>query len=145
MDLFRGLSLEDAQCILAFAEHRTFEAGTSMWQVGEPSPFMLVLLSGALQTQEPGRPSHRIEPGRTMGEMSCLTGHPRFVGLTAIEPSMALSLGRVHLRSLAEEIPRIYLQILENALDILTHRARGSSIAETHLSASPRFSLDPDV
>ena len=123
LELFRDLDLEDAQRILGFSEQQFYLSQEVVWKAGDPSPSMLILISGSLEGYDPaGERIVRIHPGMTLGEMSCLTGHPRFLNVAALETSTAISLSRANLRKLGRDKPQTFIRILENALDVLAHR-----------------------
>ena len=60
--------------------------------------------------------------------MACLTGHDRFVGVEAVEPSTALSLSRQSLRGLIAEQPAFYVKILKTTIELHANRVtRGTN------------------
>jgi len=132
LDLFRGLDLEDAQSILTFSKQQSFKAGEEIWKVGDPSPYLLVLLSGHVEMRDrKGAMVADLTAGTTLGEMSSLNGHPRFRSVRATRDITALSLGRHELKQLWDRCPEVYRQIIENALDILAHRLSGTEHRDT--------------
>ena len=123
LDLFRDLDLDDAQLILNISAPRDYAKDETIWSAGDPSPYLLIILGGRVEMCDThGNAVADLEAGSTLGEMSCLTGHPRFRSVTVLEPVTALALDRHDLLKLAEDRPSIYRKVLENALDILAHR-----------------------
>lgn len=123
IELFRTLDSEEARHVLNLCKCRNFEPNEVVWQPHEESTDMLILITGKLIVQnQQGSQIAEVLPGALFGEMGCLTEHPRFVGITSTEASIALSLNRGRLRRLATEGPQLYIKILENAVDVLSHR-----------------------
>ena len=84
---------------------------------------MLVLITGKLHVKnDAGEIVGQVLPGASFGEMACLTGHDRFVGFEAVEPSTALSLSRQSLRGLIAEQPARYVKILETTIELHANR-----------------------
>ena len=95
LEIFRGLSEDEGLHILGLCQRRAFDTGEVVWRPGDPGVDMLVLITGKLHvTNEEGLLIGQVLPGASFGEMACLTGHTRFVGFEAVEPSTALSLSR---------------------------------------------------
>ncbi len=123
LELFRELDAEEAEFLLGLCERNAYRAGETAWLAGDKSSHMLVLLSGRLRIVDAeGQEIGQVSPGEVFGEMGVLTGHTRFAGIEAIEPSTALSLSGRALRSMVGEHQGIYVKILETAVDILSHR-----------------------
>lgn len=122
LEIFCDLSREEALYVLRMCQQRSFAADEVVWHPGDPGDDMLVLLSGKLHViDQEGRLIGEVRPGASFGEMACLSDSPRFVGFQAIEPSTALSLSRVSLRSLIGNNPHLYVRILETTIKVLAH------------------------
>ena len=131
LEIFRGLSEEEGLHILGLCQRRAFTTGEMIWRPGDPGVDMLVLITGKLHvTNEDGKLIGQVLPGASFGEMACLTGHRRFVGFEAVEPSTALSLSRVSLRGLIDSLPDLYVKILETTIELLAHRVTRSAGVE---------------
>jgi CRP-like cAMP-binding protein len=123
LDTFRGLDIAEAKLVLQVARQRSFKAGEIIWNVGEESSDMLVLVSGDLVITSPeGMDIAEVLPGASFGEMGLITGHPRFVGVRASKPSIALSITHLAVRQLKAENKDLMIKILENIVDLLAHR-----------------------
>ena len=121
--MFRTLTSQEATFVLSLCEHRSFEQGEIIWERNQESVDLLILVQGTLiVTNHENNKIAEVKPGSLFGEMGCLTGHPRFVGIISEEKSTALSLTRDRLKQLTQKEPQIYTKILENAVDILAHR-----------------------
>ena len=128
LQIFRGLSEDEGLHILGLCQRRAFDTGEIVWRPGDPGVDMLVLITGRLHvTNEDEKLIGQVLPGASFGEMACLTGHKRFVGFEAVEPSTALSLSRVSLRGLIGSLPNLYVKILETTIELLAHRVARTS------------------
>ncbi len=128
LEIFRSLSEQEALHILGLCQQRAFGTGEIIWRPGDPGVDMLVLITGKLHvTNEDGKLISQVLPGTSFGEMACLTGHGRFVGFEAVEPSTALSLSHASLRGLIDSLPNLYVKILETSIELLGHRVSRTS------------------
>lgn len=74
--LFKGLNEEQVQRLAGIAEHDRFEAGSRIFDHGEPSGEMYLILKGAVDIRMPGQaePVGTVEGGECLGEVGLLTG-----------------------------------------------------------------------
>ena len=123
LEIFRDLSEEEGLHVLGMCQRRAFAAGEIVWRPGDPGVDMLILITGELSvTNADEKVICRVLPGASFGEMACLSGHQRFVGFKAVEPSTALSLSRKSLQELGDTLPRLYLKILETTIGLIARR-----------------------
>lgn len=83
--------------VLTKCHLRHFEAGQSVYLVGDPPGGLYGLVSGSLGISiAPGERgpyfAHLAQPGEWFGEAAAITGQPRRVGLTATRPTQLLHL-----------------------------------------------------
>ena len=130
LEIFRELDQEEGLHILGLCQRKAFATNEIVWQPGDPGVDMLVLVTGKLHvTNAEGELIGQVLPGASFGEMACLTGHKRFVGFEAVEPSTALSLARTALRGLITSQPGLYVKILETTIELLAHRVSRTTAA----------------
>ena len=127
LEIFRDLSREEALKVLQMCQRRSYSTDEVIWNPGDPGDDMLVLLSGKLHVRDKDENLiGEVLPGASFGEMACLSGSPRFVGFVAVEPSSALCLLRMTLRTLTSKNPDLYVRILETTIKVLALRVSRS-------------------
>ena len=142
LEIFQGLSGEEALEIIRMGRRRSFAREERVWSPDDPGVDMLVLLSGKLHVSDKaGALIGQVLPGGVFGEMACLSGTPRYFGFQAAESSTALSFSRVSLTGLVESKPQVYVSILEAAIKILARRAVVSFSGQRDSGASQSASL----
>jgi CRP-like cAMP-binding protein len=126
--VFKGLSVEQAALLIQICKSRAFESNTQIYEAGEPSVDMLVLVQGKLRVlSRTGQQLAEVEPGASTGEMGVFTGHPRAATIVAAQKSMALVIEKPALRNLLNREPDIKGIVLENVVELLAQR-----LAETN-------------
>src|SRR5262245_43051972 len=89
--MFPTLSPAEIDRLRRFGEVRRYGAGEQLVKTGEPSPGMLVMLSGELAVSQHnvlGRSEPIVThgPGGFMGELAQLSGRPALVDAVAVKP-----------------------------------------------------------
>ena len=134
--VFQGLTVEQAALLIQICRSRAFEANTQIYEVGEPSVDMLVLVQGKLRVlTRKGQELAVIEPGSITGEMGVFTGQPRTATIVAGERSMALVIDKSALKNLMDREPLIKSQVLENVVELLADRLATASDEIARLQA----------
>ena len=115
--LFEELGSEDLQWIAKAAHVRSFAAGESIFEIGEPGRSLYILTAGNVQVLHPGQPTSyqlaRLGPGEFLGEMALLNDSPRSATARAIGPVEALVLEKTDFHQLVLERPDVSLKLLE--------------------------------
>jgi len=115
--LFEGLGPEDLNWIARATHVRTFGAGDSIFEIGEPGRSLYILTAGNVQVLHPNRPTSyqlaRLGPGEFLGEMALLNASPRSATARAVGPVEALVLEKADFERLVLERPDVSLKILE--------------------------------
>jgi CRP-like cAMP-binding protein len=94
--LLRRMPVFERSSITALAElARTmanvrFEAGTLLWQEGEPSQGILMVTSGRVQARGSGEVGFEAGPGFPLGGLEALAQTPRWYSARALSPVVAL-------------------------------------------------------
>ncbi len=132
--VFRGLELEHIQRLLRVASSEIFEAGQSIYVIGEPSLEMLVLLQGRLLvTSAAGDELGQIPTGTSTGEMGVFTGQPRSANISAAERSVAVVLKKPALDSVLASNQNMHVRILANIVELLSERLGASNLQNDKL------------
>ena len=115
--LFEELASEDLHWIASAAHVRSFAAGESIFEIGEPGHSLYILTSGTVQVLHPNQPTSyqlaRLGPGEFLGEMALLNDSPRSATAKAIGPVEALVLEKSDFHQLILERPDVSLKLLE--------------------------------
>jgi CRP-like cAMP-binding protein len=103
--LFAGLSPDDLELVASAARRIDLESGTTLWQQGDESDGLYVVVSGevAIWSRLPGDREvelARLGPGETMGELSLLDAGVRTAGARTKEPTTMLVVARREFASL---------------------------------------------
>lgn len=121
--VFDGLEIHEAQTLLSLAQMRQFERSEVVYNFGDPSNDMLVLIKGRLSVMsKDGNPLVEIPPGASTGEMGLFTGMPRSATIIAAEQSICVMFDRSRLRNLMESELQLKGVILQNVVDLLSER-----------------------
>ena len=110
--LFGALTADDLVVLRPLLRQRRFKAGTVVFQRGDPTDDVYLIVSGQLRisvgTQDGREVAFRIVgPGEMVGELGVLDGRPRSADLTALRDSVMLGLGRVALQNLLTSRPEM--------------------------------------
>ena len=163
--IFPLLAQEEIERLRRFGEVRTYEAGAHLFQAGQVSPGMFVMLVGAVRISR--RDSHGHDeliveqgPGQFLAEVAQLTGKPSLVYGLALSPVEALVISPDRLRALliaeaelGERIMRALILrrvalIEEGAGPVIVGRADDGDVLRLqgflNRNGHPHYTLDPD-
>jgi thioredoxin reductase (NADPH) len=165
--MFPTLTPTEIARLRRFGEVRRHAAGEQLVRTGEPSPGMLVVLSGELAVSQHnvlGRsePIVTHEPGGFMGELAQLSGRPALVDAVAVKPVEILVIPSRSLRDvlvaeaeLGERIMRALILrrvgLLETGLagPVIIGHAGSSDVLRLaeflRRNGHPHHTLDPDL
>lgn len=127
--LFAGCSEEDLRDIASLAHLLSFEDGAVIVPGGEEGLGFYLLLSGAANVLQDGKPINHLTAGHFFGEIALLEGTPRTASVVADGRTVCLGILRSDFRPLLVRQPRIALRILEvegRRFDPEGARARGT-------------------
>jgi SulP family sulfate permease len=82
-DLGRGLTLTEVADTERVGRCRTVNAGTDLWEFGDPAVSMCLVLDGHMTAHAQGRRVASFGPGAIVGEMGFMTGNVRSATVTA--------------------------------------------------------------
>lgn len=121
--VFDGLEIHEAQTLLAFGRMQQFERAEVVYNHGDPSDDMLVLIKGRMKVMsKEGKPLVDIPPGTSTGEMGLFTCMPRSATIVAAEKSVCVVFEAARLRALMESEVHLKGVILQNVVDLLAER-----------------------
>ena len=165
--MFPTLTPAEIERLRRFGEVRRHASGERLVRTGEPSPGMLVVLSGELAVSQHnvlGRsePIVTHEPGGFMGELAQLSGRPALVDAVAVKPVEILVIPSRSLRDvlvaeaeLGERIMRALILrrvgLLETGLagPVIIGHAGSSDVLRLaeflRRNGHPHHTLDPDL
>jgi len=121
--VFDGLEIHEAQTLLSFAQMRQFAKAEVVYNFGDPSDDMLVLIKGRLKVMsQDGKALVDIPAGASTGEMGLFTGMPRSATIIAAEPAICVMFLRTRLRALMDTEVHLKSVVLQNVVDLLAER-----------------------
>ena len=121
--LFRDLALPEIESLLRICSYRNFEQGQRVYELGDDSEELLILLSGRLSVRSgAGDALAHIEPGAPVGEMGVFTDLPRSATVIAMESANALTIAKDELFRVLEANREMHFKILQNLLYVLSRR-----------------------
>ena len=95
--IFRGLDRPTLAAISAELESLSLPGGATLFEAGEASDAMYLLIAGCLGAYAAGDSARllgRITAGETVGEMGLVSGHPRSATIRALRDSDLVRLPR---------------------------------------------------
>ncbi len=124
-DLFRNVDEALLAELASQATVRRYGKGQTLFYEGDPTGFLMVLLSGSVRLtrmsssgQEVGLAT--LASPATIGEVALIDGGPREASCTALEPITALLLGRETMLDALAKSPELAASLLR----LLSHRVR---------------------
>ena len=121
--LFRGLGVESKKKLLPFCRLVSYKEGENIYEIGDISREMLILLKGRLEvSDQSGEILATIQPGSSVGEMGVFTGQPRPAYVTARGEISGLIIEKNDLQKLMTIDTDINNKILYNLVAVLSER-----------------------
>ncbi len=153
LPLFEAVPADALAAIVAQCEYMSLPGGWTLFEAGEPSDAMYVVLSGALASYVPARVDRRrlldrIYAGETVGEMGLVSGRPRTASVVALRDSELVRLSRAAFDGVLRHHPSAMLGIARITVERLEAQARGQrrgrAIGPRSFTLLPQ-ALDVDV
>jgi CRP-like cAMP-binding protein len=118
--LFSPLSDEELELLRTALSVRTLSLGDVAVVEGTPADELFILLSGEVKVVKNHRRDDErviavLGPVEAFGEMSILSGEPRWATVIATEPSRFLTLSKDALESVLLKQPQVALTLLRDA------------------------------
>src|SRR5689334_6869311 len=123
VELFNGLSGNEVLALLAASEDLKFTAGESVFEAGDSSRALYLLLEGTVEIdlfvpKLGERVLSKLESGGVFGEMSFFYPAPHTATAKCLTDARVMSLPRAQFDALALQNPHIALRITTNAAEI---------------------------
>ncbi len=123
--------------MMAAGSTRTFERGAILFTEGDPSEYVLVVLSGQLKLTKSTVDGHQVlleirRTGDLIGELAAIDGQPRSAAAHAIDPLTVLSIPASVFRGLLAQHPELALAVMT----ILAAKIRLQASRRTEAAAS---------
>jgi hypothetical protein len=122
MVLFRGLSSEEVAKVFASGMTAEHDVGETIFEKGDKSDDLHVVLSGKVDVIDDGRTVASIEAGGLLGEMAWISDEPRSATAVVVEPTSLITLSDDVFKNLVSKEASI--QLLMNIILTLTERLR---------------------
>ena len=154
LPIFEGLDSGTLAALATACEWLSLPGGTTLFEAGEPSDAMYVLLSGCLGSYAPPqgtdrrRSLGRVTAGESVGEMGLVSGRPRMATVVALRDSEILRLSREAFDRVLRRHPEAMLRIAHltvTRLESSTHPGgRGRAPGPRTFTLVPQ-AIDVDV
>jgi CRP-like cAMP-binding protein len=125
--IFRGLTRGDVGELLPTVRQRSFARGEALWHEGDPATELYIIASGRTKSYRVSRDGVElileiVSAIEITGEVGLFhSGGVRLVSVSAMEPTVCLTIPRDRLVAFMAHHPPVMLRILENLSDI-AHR-----------------------
>lgn len=147
LPVFAGLYAEEYEHIRDICVPANFPAGQVIFQEGDGSPCMYVLLSGEidLHTQDQGT-IYSLKPGEIFGEIGLISQKKRTATATTRTPTALLQINSDSLQLLLGRNPRISYAIMRNiTLNLSEHIIRMNKSGILDYIPTNSTSLEPGL
>lgn len=114
--IFSGLDPDSLTALAAAGGHKSWTAGATMFQRGDPGDFLLALTSGRVRlslASPTGRELvlRHVGPNEIIGELALIDGEPRSADAVAIEPTTAIIVPRARFLAATVKHPALAMEI----------------------------------
>ena len=138
--LFFGLSDEQFGKIASIAQKKSYRAGDTIFQEGDPGKYILVLESGEIDIYKEMDDDRKVKlsslmPGAVIGEVTLFSNESRSATAVAGRDSEAICLNKLPLAELFREDREILVILSMNITRILARRLRKADKSLSHLYA----------
>lgn len=138
--LFFGLSDEQFEKIASIALKKTYRAGDTIFQEGDPGKYILVLETGEIDIYKEMEDGRKVKlsslmPGAVIGEVTLFSNESRSATAVAGRDSEAICLNKLPLAELFREDREILVILSMNITRILARRLRKADKSLSHLYA----------
>jgi len=146
--IFRGLDRPTLSAISVELESLSLPGGATLFEAGEPSDAMYLLIAGCLGAYSAGdapRLLGRITAGETVGEMGLVSGHPRSATVRALRDSELARLPRESFDRVILQHPAAMLRVAQLLVERLETAERGTGRVSTRTFTLLPQSIEVDV
>lgn len=126
LNIFSGLDQDELAKVADLAKEITFKEGEVVFQEGDPSGTLYIILEGSIQIstkvmEDLDKPLVTLGEGKLFGEVSLIDQNPREARAKAISDTKMLSLSTEDFNQLRKQSPELGIKIL----DVLTRTVVG--------------------
>ena len=127
-DVFARIPAAALGVLAEILETESLRVGDALFERGEPSDRVYVVVSGRLRVLVPGRaePVRSLGPGQLLGEYGLFAAGARTASVRADEASVLLSLGYARFRAFLHQFPEAMFVLLGTAVGRLLEAERSS-------------------
>jgi CRP-like cAMP-binding protein len=118
-----GFAKVSVEALAEFAREMTVvrvPAGTELWDVGEPSPHLLLIWSGVVRCDTPSGQQFRLGPDSAVGGIDSVADEPRWYRAVAETDLVGLQSETADLMDVLEDHPDMGLAMLRATARILS-------------------------
>jgi CRP-like cAMP-binding protein len=112
-----GVVAEDTQFRVRRTFERSFEAGQTVFDEGDPGEVLYIIQSGMVELMRSGPDGphlvSRLAPGEFFGEMGVLLGQPRTVRAVAVSDSRLIELDGATFEEMCVAQPEIAIRVIQ--------------------------------
>ena len=132
-DLLRGLTRPEIDLVSRFAHAYRAPKDTVILREGGQENYLFIVVQGEVEIRK--ELSHEgemqklavVKRGKSVGEMSLIDGYPYSATAVASEESILVLLSRNTFERLADEYPKVLIQIVMNIANLMSLRLRRTS------------------
>jgi serine/threonine protein phosphatase PrpC len=133
LPLFQHLSYREQVAVLALAQSRSYEAGSTIVHQGKEGHEMFIVVNGQLVVERDGVKIAELGPGGHFGEMSLVDDAPRSATVKAQSRTDVLTIGQAEIHGLMRADPVLGVKVLWTFVQVLSARLRMTSAGLTEL------------
>ena len=126
--MFNDFDKSDIESLLQFTHAYNAEKGTQLFQEGEYSGFMCLIIDGCIDVYKGVGTDYkkiaRIYRGKTMGEMSLIDGLPYSATSVTAENTTLVIITRESFARLADQNPKVAFKVLQKITKLISLRLR---------------------
>lgn len=125
-DVFARVPVDNMSVLAEMMETESLGAKDVLFERGEPSDRVYVVVSGALSVFVPGRSEvvRALGPGQLLGEYGMFAGQVRTASVRATEASMLVSLDYGRFKAFLHQYPEATFALLATAVSRLVEAER---------------------
>ena len=146
--LFRGLDAHTLDVIAAELEWLSLPGGSILFEAGEASDSLYLVISGRLAAYDAGTPARRvgqIAAGESVGEMGLVSGHPRTATVRALRDTVLVRLPREAFDRVVLQHPAAMLRVAQLVVQRMETIGRRSTLTGSRTYTIVPQSIEVDV
>lgn len=146
--LFHGLDARTLEVIAAELEWLSLPGGSILFEAGEASDSLYLVISGRLAAYDTGHPSRRvgqIAAGESVGEMGLVSGHPRTATVRALRDTVLVRLPREAFERVILQHPAAMLRVAQLVVRRMETIGRRNTLTGSRTYTIVPQSIEVDV